>query len=191
MSQTGQVTELLRKWGSGDATALEELIAQVYAELQQIARGYFRGERAGHTLQPTALVQEAYLRLAGQERADWQNRSQFFGVAAQLMRRILVDHARKKAALKRGGGAAHPPVNPGRPGLDSNPDLLQVHRALSKLERLDPQLTRLVELRFFMGLSIPETATALGISPATVKREWNVARTWLFHQISPGGGHAA
>lgn len=189
MSQPSEITELLRQWGDGDAGALDDLIPIVYRELHRIARGYFRGERASHTLQPTALVQEAYIRLLGQKRADWRNSSQFFGVAAQIMRRILVDHARRRVAAKRGGGAHRPASIKGLP--DSSAEVLEVHEALAKLERLDPSLTRLVELRFFVGLSIDETARALESSPATVKREWKVARTWLFHQISQGGGHVA
>ena len=162
----------------------------VYRELHKIARGYFRGARASHTLQPTALVQEAYIKLIDQRQADWKNSSQFFGVAAQLMRRILVDHARRRNALKRGGGADRPDSPP---GLLARPPqgVLEVDEALRKLERLDPELTRLVELRFFVGLSIEETAQAVGSSPASVKRDWNVARAWLYHQISAGGGHAA
>ena len=181
---------MLRRWGQGDPDALEDLIPLVYGELHRIARGYFRGERASHTLQPTALVQETYLKLVDQKQADWQNSSQFFGVAAQLMRRILVDHARKRNALKRGGGVEGPAL-PQR--LDAWPraDILEINQALTRLERLDPELTRLVELRFFLGLSIEETSQALESSPATVKREWNVARTWLYHQISKGGARAS
>ena len=184
----GPVTELLLAWGAGEAGALDELLPAVYAELQAQARRAMRREEAGHTLQTTALVHEAYLRLADQDRIVWRNRAQFFGIAAQLMRRILVDHARARVAAKRGGGA-HPVTLAGR-GADSPSDggadpvdVLALHDALTRLAALDPQQARVVELRYFGGLTIEATAETLGISPATVKREWAVARAWLRREI--------
>ena len=146
-----------------------------------------RNEAVGHTLQPTALVNEVYLRLVDQSRADWQNRSQFFGVAAQLMRRILVDHARAKASEKRGGGMRPVTLDDVRDTPNAIGDdvrILELHEALEKLEVLDPDQARIVELRYFTGLNIEETADALGISPATVKREWTIARAWLRRELT-------
>ena len=146
-----------------------------------------RNEAVGHTLQPTALVNEVYLRLVDQSRADWQNRSQFFGVAAQLMRRILVDHARAKASEKRGGGMRAVTLDDVRDTPNAIGDdvrILELHEALEKLEVLDPDQARIVELRYFTGLNIEETADALGISPATVKREWTIARAWLRRELA-------
>lgn len=146
-----------------------------------------RNEAVGHTLQPTALVNEVYLRLVDQSRADWQNRSQFFGVAAQLMRRILVDHARAKASEKRGGGMRPVTLDDVRDTPNAIGDdvrILELHEALEKLEVLDPDQARIVELRYFTGLNIEETADALGISPATVKREWTIARAWLRRELA-------
>jgi len=186
-SASGPVTQLLVAWTNGNRTALEELIPAVYPELRRIAARHLRRERIGHTLQPTALVHEAYLKLIDQERARWQNRAQFFGVAAQLMRRILVDHAREHGAAKRGGGA--------RPvtlidALDAAPDrgidVLALDEALQRLTALYPEQGRLVELRYFGGLTIEETGEVLGISPATVKRQWAVARAWLLANLHPG-----
>jgi RNA polymerase sigma factor (TIGR02999 family) len=183
-SARGPVTQLLLAWTSGNRAALEELIPLVYPELRRIAARYARRERIGHTLQPTALVHEAYVKLIDQNRAQWQNRAQFFGVAAQLMRRILVDHAREHAAAKRGGGVR--PVTlidaidaaPGR-GVD----VLALDETLARLTALYPEQGRLVELRYFGGLTIEETAEVLGISPATVKRQWVVARAWLLANL--------
>ena len=146
-----------------------------------------RNEAVGHTLQPTALVNEVYLRLVDQSRADWQNRSQFFGVAAQLMRRILVDHARAKASEKRGGGMRPVTLDDVRDTPNAIGDdirILELHEALERLEALDPDQARIVELRYFTGLNIEETADALGISPATVKREWTIARAWLRRELA-------
>jgi RNA polymerase sigma factor (TIGR02999 family) len=179
------VTQLLVAWSKGDRHALEDLLPVVYAELRGIAGRYLRHERPGHTLQPTALVHEAYVKLVDQRQAQWQNRAQFFGVAAQLMRRILVDHARAHAAAKRGGGIS--PVtlmdvagaSPAR-GID----VLALDEALTRLTSLYPDQGRLVELRFFGGLTIEETGEAMGLSPATVKRQWAVARAWLLHSLT-------
>jgi len=183
-SPPGHVTQLLLAWGNGDRDALEGLVPVVYGELRRIAGRYLRHERPEHTLQPTALVHEAYLKLIDQQRARWQNRAQFFGVAAQLMRRILVDHARTRVAAKRGGGVR--PVtlvdaagaSPAR-GID----VLALDEALTRLTSLYPEQGRLVELRFFGGLTIEETAETMGLSPATVKRQWAVARAWLLSNL--------
>jgi RNA polymerase sigma factor (TIGR02999 family) len=171
-------------WGGGDQRAFDELLPVVYDELRRQAQRALRGENVGHTLQATALVHEVYLRLAGQDRAQWQNRAQFFAMAAQLVRRILIDHARAKQTEKRGGGAravtledAH--AESPEPGVD----VLALHEALERLATLDAEQARLVELRYFGGLSIEETAAVLGISPATVKREWAVARAWLRREL--------
>jgi RNA polymerase sigma factor (TIGR02999 family) len=183
----GPVTQLLVAWTNGNRAALEELIPVVYPELRRIAARYLRRERVGHTLQPTALVHEAYVKLIDQDRAQWQNRAQFFGVAAQLMQRILVDHARERAADKRGGGA--------RPGtlvdaMAASPergiDILALDEALERLTALYPEQGRLVELRYFGGLTIEETGEVLGSSPATVKRQWVVARAWLLANLDAG-----
>jgi len=182
-----QVTQLLIKWSSGDEESLKALIPLVYEELRRVARRYLRRERPDHTLQSAALVHEAYVRLVDQRDANWQNRSQFFGVAAQLMRRILVDYARRRSAARRGAGDTKLPLNeelasPGQPDLD----VLAVDDALNTLAKLDPKQSRIVELRFFSGLSIEETAEVLGVSPATVKREWTIAKAWLYLQIAGG-----
>ena len=184
------VTPLLLAWRAGDHAALKALVPLVYAELRRRARYALRRERAGHTLQSTELVHEAYLRLIGQRRPRWKNREQFFAVAAVLMRRILVDHARARLTAKRGGGAQ--PVTLGDadvvdigmpqtigPGVD----VLALDNALTRLAVLDPAKARLVELRYFAGLSIPEAAQSLGVSPATVGREWEVARLWLRREL--------
>jgi len=187
------VTELLRAWGTGDADACEALAPLVYAELRRQARRALRREGDGHTLEPTALVHEAWMRLDGQHDARWESRTQFFAVAAQMMRRVLVDHARTRHALKRGGAAARLTLGAvdreGREGNDSgasldSADLLALDDALARLAALDPQKARLVELRYFAGLSIPEAAAALGVSPATVGREWAVARMWLRRELA-------
>jgi RNA polymerase sigma factor (TIGR02999 family) len=181
------VTGLLQAWGSGDSAALDRLLPIVYDELHRQAERYLRRESPGHTLQTTALVHEAYLRLVDQRQARWQNRAQFFGIAAQLMRRILVDHARRHQAAKRGGNAIPVPLEEGEvAAAESDVDLVALDDALSRLSALDPQQARVVELRYFSGLGIEETAEALGISPATVKREWAMARAWLRREL--GGG---
>jgi RNA polymerase sigma factor (TIGR02999 family) len=179
------VTELLRAWGGGDAGAFEALVPLVYAELRRQAQRALRREGEGHTLQATALVHEAWLRLDGQHDARWESRSQFLAVAAQMMRRVLVDHARTRRALKRGGGGMLVTLGHADNAVAAPDavDVLALDDALARLAILDPRKARLVELRYFAGLSIPEAATALGISPATVGREWAVARMWLRREL--------
>jgi RNA polymerase sigma factor (TIGR02999 family) len=185
--QTSEVTVLLRAWGEGDLRARDDLLPVVYRELRRRAAGYLRHERPGHTLQPTALIHEAYLRLVGQERVGWQNRAHFFGVAAQMMRRILVDHARARGAAKRPGaglqvvlddriGAAEP----------RSCDLLLLDQALSDLATLDPRQAHIVELRHFGGLSEREVAELLGTSRSAITREWEMARVWLYRRMTEG-----
>jgi len=180
----GEVTELLVKWSEGDADALDQLLPIVYAELRRIADAYLRRERSGHTLQATALVHEAYLKLVKAQGLDWQNREQFFGISANLMRQILVDHARKSTANKRGGNISDLPLDEAltiSDGTDAN--LLLLDAALNKLALIDAQAARIVELRYFAGLTIEETAEVLKTSPMTVKREWATARAWLHREI--------
>ena len=179
------VTQLLVEWGNGDQAALDRLMPLVLNELRRLARNYLRRERTNHTLQPTALVNEAYLRLVDQRSARWQNRAQFFGVAAQLMRRILVDHARLRQAEKRGGTGQQrlSLSNVDRAGDQPEVDLLALHEALDELAKVDSQQSRIVELKFFGGLSIEETAEVLGIGHATVERDWKMARAWLRTQL--------
>ena len=193
----GEVTQLLLRWRAGDEAALASLLPLVYEELRSMARRHLRHERDSHTLQRTALVHEAFLRMVDQQQVDWESRTQFYGLASQMMRRILVDHARKRAAAKRGDGAAHVDLDAvlQEEGEDSAPplqeqeiDFAAVDDALKKLEVLDPQQGKLVELRFFGGLSIKETADIIGVSPATVKREWAIARAWLQREITAGEG---
>jgi RNA polymerase sigma factor (TIGR02999 family) len=181
---SSQVSKLLVNWRQGDEGAREALIPLVYEELRRLARRHLRRERPDHTLQSAALVNEAYLRLIRQEQPQWQNRAHFFGVAAQLMRHILVDHARNRAAAKRGAGAPRLTLNPeiALP-QERDVDLVTLDDALNQLAALDPQQSRVVELRFFGGLSIEETSIVLGISPATVKREWATARAWLRREM--------
>jgi RNA polymerase sigma factor (TIGR02999 family) len=181
------VTRLLQAWSLGDVEAGERALLLVYQELKRQAARYLRRERGDHTLRPTALVHEAYLRLVGQPGVAWQNRSQFFGVAAQMMRRVLVDHARARARGKRAGGWRR--VSLEEAGGTANPaaardvDLLALDAALGELAQLDPERARLVELRFFAGLSIDEAARLLGVSPSTVTRDWRMAKAWLFRRI--------
>jgi RNA polymerase sigma factor (TIGR02999 family) len=178
------VTGLLQAWGGGDPAALNQLVPIVYAELHRQAQRYLHRENPGHTLQTTALVHEAYLRLVDQRVAHWQNRAQFFGVAAQQMRRILVDYARRHQAAKRGGSAIQVPLEEDAIAAgESDVDLAALDDALTRLAVLDPRQARVVELRYFTGLGIEETAEALGISPATVKREWAIARAWLKREL--------
>lgn len=185
-SSPRDVTQMLVAWGNGSADAGEELLAAVYAELHSQAARAMRREAVDHTLQPTALVHEAYLRLIDQRRVQWKNRAQFFGVAAQLMRRILVDHARGRDAAKRGGGVATITLEDADAAAEQANDVVDVlalHDAIEKLAALDPDQARVVELRYFGGMSIEETAEVLEISPATVKREWAVARAWLKREL--------
>jgi RNA polymerase sigma factor (TIGR02999 family) len=182
---TRDVTQLLQDWRGGSVSARDELLGLVYDELRKLASGYLRRERPDHTLQPTALVHEAYLQLIDQSRVSWESRAHFFGVAANLMRRILVDHARAHNAQKRGSGdqmlALDEALN--TPAANKDLTLLALDDALNELARLDELQSRLVELRYFGGLTIEETAEALDISPATVKREWTMAKHWLQKQI--------
>jgi RNA polymerase sigma factor (TIGR02999 family) len=187
---TQQVTRLLREWSNGDESALEQLTPLVYGELRRLAGRYLRKERPDHTLQSTALVHEAFIRLVDQRDVKWQNRAHFFGVAAQMIRRILVDHARGRQATKRGSGAPKLSLDealatPERKDLD----ILALDDALNSLAKIDPQQARIVELRFFTGLTVEETAEVLGISPATVKRDWVTAKAWLYRDISRAAGH--
>jgi RNA polymerase sigma factor (TIGR02999 family) len=181
------VTRLLLEWSNGDQGALDRLMPLVYDELRRVARQYLRHERSGHILQPTALVHEAYLKLAGQQRVRWQNRAHFFAVAAQLIRRILVDHARSQAAAKRGGGAAAVTLEAAlEPSVKRELDVLALDNTLARLATLDPRQARLVELRFFGGLNVEETAEVLGVSSATIKREWRTAKAWLYRELQAG-----
>jgi RNA polymerase sigma factor (TIGR02999 family) len=184
-AEPGAATALLVAWGAGDAGAREQMLPLVYDELRRLAAGYLRRERPDHTLQPTALVHEAYVRLIDQRRVDWSNRAQFIGVAAVMMRRILVNHARDRIADKRGAGAEHVPITVAGDPMGAAPvDLLDLHHALERLAELDPRKSQVVELKFFGGLTIDEIAVTLEISPATVEREWKFARAWLFDAIS-------
>jgi RNA polymerase sigma factor (TIGR02999 family) len=183
------VTELLRAWSGGDTSAGDRLIPLVYDELRRRAAAYLRRERRGDTLQPTALVHEAYLRLVDQRRAAWQNRSQFFAVASQMMRRILVDRARARKVAKRSGRWAR--VTLDEAGKVSQPrgvDVLDLDAALLRLEEFDPRKSRIAELRFFGGLSLEETGELLGLSIATVERDWQAARAWLFKALRDAPG---
>ena len=185
VNSANEVTQLLVSWGKGDQQSLESLIPLVYDELRRQARRYLRRERPDHTLQSSALVHEVYVRLIDQRQANWHNRSQFFGVAAQLMRRILVDHARSRGAVKRGAGVTKLAIAEEVAAIEmQNVDLIALDTSLTKLEQIDPQQCRIVELRFFSGLSIEDTADALGISPATVKRDWAMVKAWLYREIS-------
>lgn len=181
----GEVTKLLAEVGLGRSDALDRLLPLIYQELRRIARNQMRGERPGHTLQPTALVHEAFLRLVDQNRADWRNRAQFFGVAAQLMRRILVDHARRRHAAKRGIAVTlNEAIGQRKAGADQTEEILAVDQALARLGELDPRQARIVELRYFGGLSVEETAEAIGIATRTVKLDWAMAKGWLKSQLS-------
>jgi RNA polymerase sigma-70 factor, ECF subfamily len=178
------VTQLLVQWSKGDKTALDRMTPILYEELRRLARYFLAGERAGHTLQPTALVHEAYIRLVDQRAVDWRNRAQFLGLAASMMRRILINHAEAHNAAKREGSAEVVTLSDSL-GVFTQPnlDVLSLNRSLDELTRLDPQQGRVVELRYFGGLSIEETAEVIGVSPATVKREWATARLWLLQHM--------
>ena len=177
------VTRLLLKWTEGDKQALEDLLPLVYDELRRLAKSYLHRERPGHTLQSTALVHEAYMRLVDQN-VSWQSRAHFFGIAAQMMRRILVDHARGKNAAKRGDGAVQVTLDEGLVAANERDvNVLALDASLIKLAALDAQQSQIVELRFFAGLSIEETAEILKISPATVKRDWAMAKAWLYREM--------
>jgi RNA polymerase sigma factor (TIGR02999 family) len=188
-SSQEQVTQLLKDWGNGDQTALDKLLPMVYDELHRMARQYMARQNSGQTLQTTALINEAYLRLAGRQEKQWQNRAHFYGVAAQAMRCILVDRARARHAGKRGGWAQEVPLEEADAVSDRRvAELIALDDALKELARIDPRKCRIVELRYFGGLSVEETAEVLHVSPATVKRDWGLAKAWLHHALSKGGG---
>ncbi len=179
---TTDVTELLLQWNSGDRAALDRLMPLIYSELRRLARQKLRNEGSAHTLQPTALVSDVYLRLVNQKRVNWQNRAHFFGAAAQIIRRVLVDHARARRRLKRGGVNISPNKRTAASALQCL-DIVILDDALTRLAKLDAEQERVVELRFFAGLSIEETAEALDVSPRTVRREWSMAKAWLHKEI--------
>jgi len=186
------ITRLLLAWRQGDDDALSRLAPLVEAELQRLARHYLRGERPGHTLQPTALVNEAYLRLLDWRNVSWQNRAHFMGIAANMMRRILVDHARHHGFQRRGGGAVKVSLEDTPVGsLERDPDLVALDEALTRLAEIDCRKSQVVELRFFGGLSVEEVAEFLKISSRTVKREWSLAQAWLHCELTEGGQHDA
>lgn len=181
------VTELLLAWGEGDRSALDRLVPLVYAELRRRAGAQLARERGSHTLQPTALVHEAFLRMVDQRASHWQNRAQFYAVAAQLMRRILVDHARARVAAKRGGGAVRIPLDEaGEAAAGPETDVLHLHQALERLAALDPRQAQVVELRYFGGLTTGEVAAVLEIAEITVKRDWAMAKAWLYRELTGG-----
>lgn len=183
-TRSSDVTRLLSDWSNGDRQALDELLPLVYDELRHLASAYLRRERDGHTLQSTALVHEAFLRLVNQHDVQWQGRAHFFGIAAQMIRRILVDHARAQRALKRGAGAVRLELGEALGVAQQRDlDLIALDDALERLATMDQRQSRIVELRFFAGLSVEDTADVMGISPATVKREWSSARAWLFREV--------
>jgi len=182
----GDVSQLLRAWSDGNPGALERLTPIVYKELHRLARHYMKGERPGHVLQTTALVNEAYMRLVDYKRMQWQNRAHFFAVSAQLMRRILVEHARRQN-LKRGGGVQHVSLDEAAVvGGDRPADLVALDAAMDALARLDPRKVQVVEMRFFGGLSVEETAEVLKVSPVTVMRDWSTAKAWLYRELAGG-----
>jgi RNA polymerase sigma factor (TIGR02999 family) len=186
----GELTELLQAWHGGDRMALDRVMPLVYDELRSLAARHLSSERPGHTLQTTAVVHEAYLRLAKLQHPDWKNRAYFFGAVATIMRRILVDHARRRVRGKRGGGVivvpldqvAEPAVSS---AIDGGLDVEALDRALDKLGTVDARQARIVELRYFSGMTVEEIAEVMSISPGTVKRDWTVARAWLFAELSP------
>jgi RNA polymerase sigma factor (TIGR02999 family) len=183
-ARRGQVSALLAAWTNRDAGARDALLPVVYDELRRLAQHYMRDEREGHTLQATALVNEAYLRLVGLDRMQWRDRAHFFAMAATLMRRVLVDHARERGRDKRGGGVSVTSLDDHIVAPRREVDVVALDEALERLAVLDARQSQIVELRFFGGLSVEETAEALGISPATVKREWASAKAWLYQQLS-------
>jgi RNA polymerase sigma factor (TIGR02999 family) len=185
MPSPNEITQLLLDWSHGDKAALDQLMPLVYDELRSLANSYLRRERPDHTLQPTALVHEAYLRLIDQQSVQWQNRTHFFGIAAQMMRRILVDHARYHAREKRLSVSQRVSLDEAiMAAQQPDIDVLALDSALDQLADFDPQQARVVELRFFGGLTVEETAEVLGLSPATVKRDWSMAKAWLLLQLS-------
>ena len=180
----GVISGLLRAWGKGDLRARDNLLPLVYLELRRCAAGYLRYERPDHTLQPTALVHETYLRLARQDRIAWQNRAQFFGVAAQMMRRILVDHARERHAAKRPGASLRVALSDRIAAREPDCEILLLDEALQELTLLDPRQGQIVEMRYFAGMSEREVAEVLSISRSTVTREWQTARAWLYRRMT-------
>ena len=193
--QSTEITRLLKAWGAGDSAALELLIPQVHEELRRLARRYMRQERAGATLQPTALVNEVYLRLVKAQNVGWQDRAHFFAIGAQLMRRILIEAARARSTVKRGGQEARA-VHLNAADLDQVPDvsssrdteLVAIDEALDVLARIDPRKARVIELRFFGGLSVEESAEVLKISPQSVMRDWKLAKAWLTREVKRSTG---
>jgi len=184
-SSTHDVTELLIEWSNGDKAALDKLIPLIHEELRRLAHHYMSHERPGHTLQTTALVNEAYLRLVSRKGVHWQNRAHFFAIAATLMRSILVDHARSHAYAKRGGDARKITIDEAMiVSQERAAEVVALDDVLKQLANFDPQQSRIVELRFFGGLTIDETAEVLGLSPATIKREWSTARAWLYRELN-------
>jgi RNA polymerase sigma factor (TIGR02999 family) len=183
MTHNAELTDLLVAWSAGDEAARSRLIDAVYHELRALARGYLRRERADHSLAPTALVHEAYLKLIDQRQVRWQNRAHFFAIAAHVMRRILVDHARTRGAAKRDGGQRVPLEDVQAVMDPPEVDVLDLDAALEKLSSLDPRQSELVELRFFGGLTVDEAAVVMGVAPATVDRDWALARAWLFREL--------
>lgn len=180
-------TELLRAWGGGEASAFDRLVPLIHGELRQLARRYMRRERADHTLQTTALVNEAYLRMIGAGQVDWQSRAHFFAIAARVMRRILVDSARRRGAPQRGGAVSHVPLDEALiPATARQPDLVELDDALQKLESVYPRKSRVVELRYFGGMKLEEAAAVLGVSRDTVKRDWRFAKMWLLRELDAG-----
>ena len=178
-----RISQLLADWANHDPTAREQLVPIVYEELRRLAHHHMRGERAGHTLQTTALVNEVYLRLAGIDGLRWRDRAHFFAMAASLMRRVLVDYARQRGREKRGAGLSVVSLDENAVAARPAVDIVALDDALAALAAVDPQQSRVVELRFFAGLSVEETAEALGISPATVKRDWATAKLWLYNEL--------
>lgn len=185
VATSSNVTQLLADWRNGNHEALNQLMPLVYDELRGLAKRYMRRENSSHTLQTNALVNEAYLRLVNQQGVDWQNRAHFFAIAAQVMRHLLVDHARSKQYAKRGGGAVQVTLDEGLAVSDGNAvELLALHQALERLEKIDDRKSKIVELRYFGGLSTEETAEVLELSEITIKREWAKAKAWLFRELS-------
>ncbi len=186
VDQRPEITLWLHEWSLGKESALEALMPIVYAELHRQASNYLRRERTGHTLQATALINEAYLKLIDQREVNWQNRAHFFGIAAQAMRRVLVDHARSRHRNKRGGDAEDLPLEAAefKVSKEGSVDLIALDEALTRLAVLDERQSKIVELRFFSGMSVAETAEALSVSPATVKNEWRTAKAWLFQELN-------
>jgi RNA polymerase sigma-70 factor, ECF subfamily len=184
--QQHEVTKILLDWSGGDPQAPERLMPFVYDELRRLARSFLARERDGHTLQPTALVNEAYLRLVGQTRVSWQSRAHFYGIASSMMRRVLIDHARAHATMKRGGGAVHLSIEDVQVPLEERAQsLVALDEALDRLKALDERKCRVVEMRFFGGLEDKEIAEVLGVTTRTVLRDWEKARLWLYRELSP------